>query len=188
MGVTAGTTTFGGRKRGDRWDYYFLGSGADEPGPGPRHSVHRVVFRFQEIYCMDEHFCLGNHLFLGYGGAAGAAREENEGNAAPQALPGARTRATPQRYVLLCYVLPCSVMFCAVLVHPVLSCSVLFWASLTSPNKQTQTNTTQPQHHTIEPSDDQKCNPAPRAPGESGGTSAQGAGGIDKSAPKAPGK
>eukprot|EP00661_Eupelagonemidae_sp_cell13_P025602 gene25602-biopygen10524 len=50
----------------------------------------------------------------GYGGAAGAAREENEENAAPQAPPGARTRATPQRYVLLCYVLPCSVVYCSV--------------------------------------------------------------------------
>eukprot|EP00661_Eupelagonemidae_sp_cell13_P012513 gene12513-biopygen21482 len=75
-------------------------------------------------------------------------REENEENAAPQALPGARTRATPQRYVLLCYVLPCSVMLCSVLVHPVLFCSVLFWASLTNPTKLTQTNTTSPQHHT----------------------------------------
>eukprot|EP00661_Eupelagonemidae_sp_cell13_P025666 gene25666-biopygen15053 len=48
------------------------------------------------------------------GGAAGAAREENEENAAPQALPGARTRTTPQRYIRLYYVLPCSVLFCYV--------------------------------------------------------------------------
>eukprot|EP00661_Eupelagonemidae_sp_cell13_P001405 gene1405-biopygen18305 len=54
----------------------------------------------------------------GYGGAPGAAREENEENAAPQALPGARTRATPQCCVLLCYVLPCPVMFCSMLWGP----------------------------------------------------------------------
>eukprot|EP00661_Eupelagonemidae_sp_cell13_P021752 gene21752-biopygen10198 len=68
--------------------------------------------------------CL-NMQIGGYGGATGAAREENEENAAPQALPGARIRATPQRYVLLCYVLPCSVMFCSMLVYPVLFCSGL---------------------------------------------------------------
>eukprot|EP00661_Eupelagonemidae_sp_cell13_P015500 gene15500-biopygen15737 len=104
-----------------------------------------------------------------YGGAAGAAREEDEENAAPQALPGARTSATPQRYVLLCYVLPWSVIFCSVLVHPVLSCSVLLWASLTNPTKRTQTNTTPPQHHTTEPSGTKKCNPAPRASGNKWG-------------------
>eukprot|EP00661_Eupelagonemidae_sp_cell13_P024346 gene24346-biopygen7391 len=107
----------------------------------------------------------------GYGGAAGAAREENEENAAPQAPPGARTRATPQRYVLLCYVLPCSVLYCSVLLHPVLSCSVLFWASLTNPSRHHH-NTTQ-----LNPVGTKNAiwhrgrrgkvgKPAPKAPGE----------------------
>eukprot|EP00661_Eupelagonemidae_sp_cell13_P009344 gene9344-biopygen19720 len=58
-----------------------------------------------------------------------------------------REHAIPPRSVRLHHVLPCSVMCCSVLLHPVL-CSVLFRASSTNPTKPTQTNTTTPQHHT----------------------------------------
>eukprot|EP00661_Eupelagonemidae_sp_cell13_P012773 gene12773-biopygen4967 len=129
------------------------------PAAPPAHASHAMEFEATGAFrtrpgCVLSRFSQGGRWCYNRLGEARlrAAREENEENAAPRALPGARTRATPQRYVLLCYVLPCSVLFGSVLVHPVLACSVLVWVSLTNPSKQTQTNTTPPQH----PSGDQK--------------------------------
>eukprot|EP00661_Eupelagonemidae_sp_cell13_P022524 gene22524-biopygen17746 len=74
------------------------------------------------------------------GGAAGAAREENEEMQRRRRCQE-QENANPQRYVLLCHVLPCSVLFCSV--------------------------------------GTKKWDQAPRAPGKSGKTSAQGAGIIE---------
>eukprot|EP00661_Eupelagonemidae_sp_cell13_P024941 gene24941-biopygen5976 len=96
---------------------------------------------------------------------------------APQALPGLRTANAP-RSVLFWSVLFCSVLFCSVLLYSVLPC----------PTQPTQHKPT-PQHHhatTLQPSGDQQCKTAPKAPGEWEIT-APSAPGIGKPAPKASG-
>eukprot|EP00661_Eupelagonemidae_sp_cell13_P009092 gene9092-biopygen154 len=101
--LTGGGGPGPGGNGGDRWDYYFLPAGK---------GVTAGTTTFWDP--ARKSLGLGPGTIGVYGGAAGAAREENEANAAPQAPPGARTRATPQRYALICYVLPCPVMFCSV--------------------------------------------------------------------------
>eukprot|EP00661_Eupelagonemidae_sp_cell13_P021581 gene21581-biopygen13207 len=123
--------------------------------------------------------------------------DSRDGMAAPQAPPGRRMEKMQRRrrcqeqehaqphkamccYAMFCHVLLCFVLCWFILFFPVLFCSVLFWASLTNPTELTQTNTTPPQHHTTEPSGDQKNAIRHRGRrGKSGRTSAQGVGGID---------